>query len=311
MTEAEYFAAPGLSQSDMKDLAVSPLRYWHKHLNPARPVDEPTGEMRLGSALHCAMLRPKDFDKEYACELIAPDYCLDTIDQLRQFIRDKGDVPKGTRKDDVIAQVLMIDPSAPVLQVLTQRHAEKHDGKVIFKRDDWLRIAGMAAALADEPHVQRLMAEGSAEVPIFVKDPDTGVQLKAKVDWWRDDCTVDFKTITVRDGQTVDQSVAREILYRMYYRQAYFYCLMRGWPDFRGEFIMPFVESDPPHEVRIRSLSPGSNNGNLYWQRAALEVRALVRTYAECMEHFGPDKPWRYAQDVRPLEDAEMPGMGW
>jgi hypothetical protein len=308
MTDAEYFAAPGLSNSAMKDMAVSPLRFWHKQVNPARVPDEPTAEMRLGSALHCAILRPKDFDREYCCELVPPENALDTIQDLRSFLVNCGRKPMGTRKDEIIAQVQMVSPNAPILSVLEDRYAIANAGKVIFKQADWQRIAGMAKALMDEPHVQRLLSEGSPEVVVFGKDPDTGVPLKAKIDWWRDDCTVDFKTFTHRDGKTMDRSIADDILYRAYYRQAYFYSLLRGWPEWSGPFVMPFVESDEPHEARIRSLSAGEH---LYWKRAEVEVRQYIRMYAECMDKFGVDKPWRWAQDIRPLEDEEMPGLAW
>lgn len=308
MTDAEYRAAPGLSNSAMKDLAVSPLRYWHRHLNPDAPVIEPSAEMQMGSAVHCAVLEPAEFDNRYVCEFIPPDDVLDTMDDLREFIRSKGKIPKGTRKDEVIAQVQFIDPTAPILAVLVPKHEAMHAGKNIFKADDWRRIAGMSKALLDEPHVQRILAGAKTEVVIFGKDQETGTALKGKLDVWQDDYTADIKTFSAREGQSIDQCVGREILYRSYYRQAYFYSLLRGWPDFNGPFIMPFVESEEPHEVRIRELSAGDN---LYWKRAALEVRNLIRLYAECMEHFGPDKPWRYAQDVVPLRDEEMPGMGW
>jgi hypothetical protein len=40
----------------MKDLAVSPLRYWHLNLNPNRPPRIETPEMQFGTALHCLVL---------------------------------------------------------------------------------------------------------------------------------------------------------------------------------------------------------------------------------------------------------------
>lgn len=310
---AEYHARPGLSASGMKDLAVSPLRYWFKHVNPNRPADEPTPEMQIGSALHCAVLEPDAFDERYACEVEAPEDCLVTIEDLRNWLRARNVTPKGTRKADVIAQVLGTDHTANILEVIEAEHTELHRGKLIFKRDDWVRIAGMTQALRDEPHVNRLLENGDREVSMFAEDPDTGVLLKARMDWVTVTETVDFKTFTQKRGKSIDKSVADAILYEQYYRQAVVYGIVRGWPqNWHGDFVMPFVESDPPHETRIRLLRPKTGGEvNLYWERARFEVRQLIRTYAECMAKFGANHPWRYAQEITPLADEEMPGMAF
>lgn len=312
MTDAEYFSTPGLSHSGMRDLAVSPLRYWHLHVNPNRPTDEPTPEMEIGHALHCAILERSEFDKRYACEVVPPDLCLDTIEDMRGFLREIGVTPKGTRKAEMISQVQTVAPDAPILEVLRERHADQHAGKLIFKVEEWLRIAGAAQAMTEEPRVQAILdAEGQAEAQLFAKDPETGVPLKAKLDWLAPNLTLDLKTFSQKRGKSIDKSIADAIFYEQYYRQAFFYGLLRGWPQsWPGEFVMAFVESEPPHEVRIRALRPKTGgNVNLYWERARIEVRQLIRTYAECMDKFGVDRPWRYAQEITPLADEEMPGM--
>ena len=309
-SQADYFDQPGLSASGMKDLEVSPLRYWHLHINPNRPKDEPTPEMQFGSAVHCAILEPDQFDKRYACECVPPEGCLDTVDDLRKALSAIGIAAKGTAKGPIIEQVRAVLPEAPILALLQQRHAEEHADKVIFKADDWARIGGAVHALREEPEVQRLMSGGKAEVPMFAKDPETGVLLKAKMDWVRADCEVDFKTFRQQRGNSIDKSIANAIFYEKYYRQAYMYSMIhRLASGGSGEsaFVMPFVESEEPFETRIRILTPKiGGNVNVYWERARVEVRSLIRVYADYQEHFG-DRPWRYAQAVTPLADEELP----
>lgn len=307
-----YFEAAGLSNSGMRDLAVSPYRYWYLHVDPNRTPVAPTPEMQLGHAIHAAILEPLAFDQRYACEVDVPNGCLVTIDDCRQFLKDKGRTPKGTRKAELVAQVQDYDPAVPILEVIERRHAEANAGKVIFKTEEWLRIGGMARALMDEPRMQEILNEGVAEHSIFVKDPDTGVLLKGKLDFMAPTLTLDFKSFAQKRGKSIDKSVTDAILYEQYYRQAYFYAKLRGWPkDFSGETVMAFVESEPPHEVRLRRLLPKhGGNANLYWTRAILEVRGFIATYKECMEHFG-ERPWKYAQEVTLLEDAELPGMAY
>jgi PDDEXK-like domain of unknown function (DUF3799) len=320
MTRPAYFSAPGLSQSGMRDLAISPLRFWYLNINPDRPVIEPTPEMVLGSALHCAVLEPTELDKRYACELNPPEDALDTIDDMRQFLRDKGVTPKGTRKAEIIAQVQAADPDYPILEVLLERHLIAHAGKEILSIEFCNRVSGCCEALVNEPKVQELLKDGQAEVPIFATDPDTGVLLKAKLDWVHPKFTVDIKTFTQKRNKSIDKSVTEAIWYEGYYRQAYFYGMMRALdagvqgregPQMAPDFIMPFVQSEPPHEVRIRILrAKTAGQPNLYWERARVEVREFIRTYAACREQFG-DKPWRTAQTADPLEDAELPGLAY
>jgi hypothetical protein len=313
MVDSEYFAAPGLSNSGLRDLAVSPLRYWWRNLSPDRPKDEATPEMQIGSALHAAILEPESFHQRYACECIPPDGCLDTIEDLRNALDAVGLKAKGTAKGPIIQQVQDALPNAPILAVLKQQHAIEHAGKVIFKDADWQRICGMKAALLQEPRVMAILdGPGKPEQPIFVKDTETGILLKGKLDWLAPTLTMELKTFSQKRGKSIDKSVADAIFYEAYYRQAVMYAILRGWPkDFSGEFVMAFVESDPPHETRLRVLRPKTaGNANLYWVKAQLEVKQMIRLYAECQQHFG-DAPWRYACEIVPLCDEELPGMAY
>lgn len=309
----DYYSIVALSNSGMKDLAVSAYRFWYLNVNPNRPVVEPTPELRLGLAVHCAILEPHAFDQRYAGAAVLPDVCLVTVDDCRQFLKDKGRIPKGTRKAELIAQVQDYDPSVPIEEVIVRNHATANAGKVIFKLEDWQRIAGMADALQDEPSVQQLLKKGAAEQAIFMKDPDTGVPLKGKLDWVAPEFTVDFKTFVQKRGKSINRSVADAIFYESYNRQAYFYAKLRGWPDtFCGDCVMVFVESEPPFECRIRTLKPKCGaQANLYWTRAMIETRGLIATYAECMKQFGTEKPWRFAQDIETLADEDIPALAW
>jgi hypothetical protein len=150
------------------------------------------------------------------------------------------------------------------------------------------------------------------------RDKETGVLLKARMDWVAPKRTLDLKTFSATRGKSIDKCVTDAIFYECYYRQAYFYSLIRsmqeggsGNAQTAPEFVMVFVESDRPYEVRIRSLLPKcAGNVNLYWERARVECRSLIRVYADYSERFGA-KPWRLEQDVEPLMDEEMPQLAW
>ena len=312
MTRGEYDAAPGLSQSMLKDLAISPLRMWHRWLRPDREPEEPTAAMRVGSAVHAAVLEPGTFDARYACEMIPPKGSLDTMDDLRGFLRENGQTPKGTRKADVIAQVQAFAPLVPICEVLYQQHAAQHAGKVICKADEWANIQGAKNALLEEPKIQEILKTGEAEKPLFSVDADTGVRLKGVLDWDRADLFLDLKTFTQREGKSIDQSIAADIYWRRYHHQAVFYSILKGWPKWQGDCVLAFVESEPPHETRIKAIRPKlGGQVAMLWERPRQEIRGLIRLYRDCMEHFGPDKPWRYAAELSQVDDLEIPALSF
>ncbi|HXI85327.1 MAG TPA: PD-(D/E)XK nuclease-like domain-containing protein [Verrucomicrobiae bacterium] len=316
----DYHAAPGLSNSALADLAVSPLRFWHLHVNPNRPGEESTPYLQFGSALHTAVLEPDEFEKRYACKLDPTLYpnLLDTMDDLKAWLTEHGMQTSAKRKRELVDRVHAKDPDVPILELLKEAHDAKHEGKIQFTVEDWMRIGGAAHSLRSEPKVAEILTNGDAEVSCFVTDPETGVPLKARFDWVTPKCTLDLKTFSQQRSKTIDKTIADAIWYERYYIQAYFYSLVRAissgdttaaGPQKAPEFIMAFVESEEPHEVRIRSFRPKvAGEINLFWQRARIEVHELIRLYADCLDRFG-DKPWRDPRDVDPLEDHELPAL--
>lgn len=319
---SEYHAIPALSASGMKDLSVSALRFWYLHVNPDRPPREETAEMRFGTALHCAVLEPGEFDKRYCRALDASDIegCLVTCDDIRQWLRDQGRHPKGTKKADLIAQALEWNPDVPILDVLTAKDEIANEGKVRLSKDEWERVRGCADALRNEPAIQGLLAEGRSEITLTATDPDTGVPLKCRLDWLGPKAILDLKTFSQQRGKSINKCVTDAIFYERYMRQAWLYshveALASGRDKYTGaqnglDFVMAFCESDPPHEVRIRVLRSRTSGGpNLYWMTSMHEARGLMRLYAECVRTFG-EKPWRFAQDIDPLLDEEIPQLAY
>ncbi len=321
ITNDEYHSIRALSASGMKDLAISPLRYWHRKLNPNREPEEPTPALKLGSALHTALLEPNKLDSQFACAIDASaiEGVLVTIADLRKWLDERGVKPRGTVKADIIAQVRSVSPEVPILDVIQSAFEEQTKDKTVFSPDDWKRLQGMVQALRDEPRLQPILKAGRAEVPLLVKDPDTGVPLKSKLDWITPDISVifDAKSFSVKRDKSIDKVIADAIWYEGYYRQHFMYC--QTWalatdkkvyeaPD----FVMGFVESEEPHEVRIKVLRPKrAGEPNLYFERGRIETREHIRTYAEYMAEFGEERPWRHAQEIDPLGDEELPGLGY
>lgn len=318
IAEEEYRAIPALSQSAMKDLAISPLRYWYCHLDPERePEEGETKALIFGRALHCLVLEGRQvFESQFACELDQSQFTelLVTISDLRGWLADHGCKPKGTLKADIIAQVQTVGSHPPIWDVLKADHEAKHAGKYRLSLEEWDRVNGCAEALLAEPKVREMLAEGEPELALLGKEPSTGVNIKGRLDWVSPKFIPDFKTFVQKHGKSIDQSIADAIYYEAYYRQAYVYLLLHklAFPEKKTpRYVLCFVESNPPHEVRLRELKPSTHGvANVYWQKAQIEVRHLCELWASCWKRFGV-APWLVEQDIEPLLDEEVRQFAW
>jgi len=321
LTHETYSELPGVSWSALKDLSVSSYRFWHLHVNPNRPEPRTSPEMMFGSALHCAVLEPDQFNDRYACSLSQSDYpgLLVTMDNLRQWLRDRGVTPKGSMKSDVIAQVRNhfeqghCGEQPPLIwDLMCVAHDQENTGKVQFAKEDWLRITACAESLRNEPKMQELLKDGRAEAWYEVKDPDTGVMLRSRMDWVTAKYTCDIKTFSQKRGKSIDKTVTDALWYEQIVCQMYWYTMVRELAGEIGAYpIVAFIESDQPHEIRLRLLGPKvGGNATLYWMTARRQVRDLLDTYYACRKRYG-DKPWREPRGIEPLEDMEMPQQAW
>lgn len=317
MAGGAYYSKLALSQSGMKDLAVSPLYYWHRNINPNRPIEEPTPEQKFGTALHCLVLEGRGkFNECYAPMLNEEEYpdALRTIDELRAWIKDKGHTPKGTRKADVITQAKGIDPTVQIWDELCAQHEAETSGKMLCLPEDWERLNDAAESLLSEKKFVALLKDGEPEVSLFTSDPDTQVPQKCRIDWLNPRRILDLKTFTLRRGKSVDECVADAIWYEGYSRQAYYYSILHQRVTEAArplKFVFAFVQSEPPYEVRLRELAPTNYDIaalNLYWQKAQIEVQHFCRIWRDCMLQFGK-QPWRTEREIEPLDDLELKGL--
>lgn len=319
MPADEYHSKLALSNSGMKDLAVSPLHYWHQNLNPNR-VSVLSSECQFGTAVHCLVLEGnRAFNERYVRNLDMADFpgCLVTIEDLRGWLRDKGHQPKGTRKEHVIAQVLSADPCVKIWDVITQNHSNSAAGKVLLDCGIYDNVHRAADALLSEAKLRTILREGQPEISLFDSSPDTGVPLKARLDWLSGDCILDLKTFSSRRNKPISACVADAIYYESYFRQAYLYAILHQRITGRSrpiKFVFAFVESEPPYEVVLRELRPtpyGIAALNVYWSTAEIQVRHFCRLWKDYMLEFGPDREWRREQDIELLMDEELRGMAF
>ncbi len=337
MDESEYHAAAGLSNSGMKHLLVSPLHYWHCNLNPERQPRKETAALRFGKAAHCLGLEPDRFAARYALRLKPDDFpgALVTTDDMKAFLAEHGLPKSAKRKQDLIERIAESGVPAVIWDEELVRHAERNAGKTLLGEDESELIQRAAGVIAADPYASALLTGGLAEVSFFVRDPASGVLLKARMDYVRANATIDLKTFSNSRGKPTDRAVFEAVYYEGYFQQAVFYHKVRelarqqlaaGEIAIHGpqsallaEFLAAethgfgfvFIESCEPFDLRILQLVEAEAAGgqqNIYWQSGERRIDDLIELYARCVRKFG-DRPWREPQKPRVFLDTDVPQL--
>jgi hypothetical protein len=338
LPEDVYHSARALSCSGMKHLTVSDLNYWHRNINPAPEPDEDTEARRFGKAVHCYALERERFDTSFAMKLSKDDNpdALVTTDDLKRFLEANGLPKSGKTKQELIDRVTASGLPAFIWDHELERHAALHEGKTFLSTDESKRIERAAAVMASDPYVCAALKGGMPEVSFFVRDPETGVLLKARMDYVRPRSTIDIKTFSNSRGKPVEKAIFEAIYYESYYLQCVFYNQVREiarrqlaageiqtFGDVSEEWLkafletedhgfgLVFIESTEPFDLRFILLKqaevPGADT-NAYWSSAQLRIGDLTHRYAKCLEKYG-DAIWRESLPPRVLEDTDMPQL--
>lgn len=94
-----YRAHPGISQSSMKELLVSPAHFMARY-GPGAPPFFPSAAMIQGTAIHCHALEPETFDDQFINKAAKPKEL--TISDLKEQLDAQGiEYAKGAKKADL------------------------------------------------------------------------------------------------------------------------------------------------------------------------------------------------------------------
>lgn len=330
MPEAEYHAAEGLSNSGIKHLMVSPLNYWHQNLNPEY-VREETMPQRIGKAMHCRLLEPERFAMAYEKDLSRNDYpdALDTMDDLKAFCQNNGLPVTAKRKQVLIDRIQEAGLDADIWDDIKASHAKEIAGKVVLRAAEYGLIESAAKVAEADPCISSLLRGGKPEVSFFVRDPETGVMLKARMDYLKCNLIIDLKTFSNTRGKAANRAMYDALYYEGYYIQAVFYSKVRElarnlpsfgdvdkeWLDnFRNGatgFGIVFIESAPPFDMAAVELQRSEAEGadmNIYWSAGEMRITDAIERYAECRKKYG-DKQWRDPVEPVVLSDQDLPQL--
>lgn len=257
MSNEEYHAALGLSNTGLTELARSPWHYYSRFLDPSRPERERKAGQFEGTIAHCAILEPDEFMRRYVV------------------------TPSNAPRRPTAAQWNAKNPSPESVQAMAwwSNWEAENEGREVVSHDDYSRVLRQAESVRRIREVRELFEHGKAELSAFATAD--GVLKKCRPDWTAyvgagDVILIDVKTV----GDAKPDEMARHIGRKGYYRQAAHY--WRTFEQASGLRVAAFkflaVESEWPYAASLTQLDDVS------LQVAMEEVRDLTALYAECLK---------------------------
>lgn len=257
----EICPAPSISSTGLKKLVsiqgmqtkgCTPRHYWEgSPLNPNRRPQAQTDALRLGSAFHDALLLPERY-ADRNCYHVTPE----------GFSRAKTKAMAGD----------IADADAAIEAGCTIISAEERD-----------HIDAMVAAMRGNPLADALLSDGKPEVTLAWQDAETGVWLRCRPDWLRDNlsCGINVKTAADASFAGFQSDVTK---YRYFMSAA---LELDGIEAIYGKrpplYVHPVVEKN-------KGWQPGDYIPVALWALSESDLeygrtlnRRAIRTFADCL----------------------------
>lgn len=210
---AEYVTLPGLNNSKLGVMKRCPAKF--KWLAENERPD--TDALKVGRAIHTAVLEPEKFNQEFLC---LPD-----IDR------------RTTRGREMYAELVSQNPD-----------------KTILKPDDFHMALDVATSIRGSTHANYLLEGAHTEVTLDWTHEETGIHCKARVDAYNEDMGLLVDIKTTQDASRT--GFPRKLFSYGYHRQAAYYLSgMQANGEAAKHFVFIAVEKEPPYAVGLYRLS--------------------------------------------------------
>lgn len=219
LSNEEYHAGPGVSKSQLDQIAESPATYmWAKHA----PIDEEKLKaFDMGSATHCRILEPDEFNDRF---IIAPKF-------KRRTDAGKAD-------------------EAEFLENCAKT------GKTVISAEDGRKLELMRDSVFAHPDARWLLEQaGHSEASFYWIDPETGELCRIRPDRHLTEHPIIIDVKTVADMGRFEQHVEE---FRYHVQDAMysegFHRVTGEWPDFVFIAVSTSI-SCGRYPVRVRPLT--------------------------------------------------------
>jgi hypothetical protein len=174
-----------------------------------------TDSMKLGSAVHCAILEPEKFASEF---LVSP-----------KFDRRTSAGKAAAAEWETIAA-----------------------GKTCIDSEEMAMIESMKAAIMCHPIAKNMLTGGEAEYSYYAEDPETGVKLKCRPDYHKAGALIDLKTTADASFEGFARQIGNlgYHLQAAFYLDTFNYS--QG-TDYK-EFFFIALENKAPHAIAVYRL---------------------------------------------------------
>jgi len=261
LSNAAYHALDAVGKSDLDKIARSPLHWKHAER-------EETAAMRIGSAVHCAVLEPARFATDYA---VAPPTTL-------------CDKRTKAGKEQWAA------------------FEEENAGKTVLSFDDGALCAHIADSVRDHPGAAALLQSGQPEASLLWSDSEFNVRCRARVDWLTPDgLLIDLKTTQDASPAGFAKSCAN---FRYHVQDAWYLdAYQAALGDLPLGFVFIAVEKTAPYAVALYELDAEAVDFGRQLARRDLARYANARAfnvwpgYADTIQPLSLPR-WAINQDI-------------
>jgi hypothetical protein len=300
--EEQYHSDEAISSHGLNALARSPLHYWSYYKNPERPTPKETPALKIGSAIHKAILEPDKFEKEYVQEPQLTDYkgVLDKLEDYKERAKALGLPVSGTKgalKYKIQSQESLQD--APGSVFWDDIVGNIVQGRISLSKAEYKACRGISYRVHKHPAASKIFSSGIPEASIFWTDPDTGVSCRGRIDWIQlePDTAEEIIYYTVADIKSTQNaspaSFQRDVFKYGYHIQAAMYWDgMSALGYYPQSFVFSAWEKKPPFATALYYMTEE------LLEAGRKEYKRLLKIYAECLK---TDNWPGYSNSIEPL----------
>lgn len=208
LSAEEYFEIDAINKSGLDLLEKSPLHYWSAYRDPNREPRRVTPAMKLGTAIHCAVLEPSKFNERYIVEPEGLD--------------------RRTKEGKAKAEEL------------------RSSNREVISHDDFLTVSKISESVFKNDAASTLLSGGKSEFSLAWIDPETNVNCKARLDYIAEKgkIIIDLKSAEDASPSGFSMACAR---YNLHRQAAWYLEGVERTLGLRPEiFVFVVFEKEPP-----------------------------------------------------------------
>jgi hypothetical protein len=275
MSAADYFALPAANKSGLDDLEKSPLHFFARNLDPNREPRNETPAMRLGTAIHTAILEPERFAAEYRRVPMPEEHpaALVSAEDYKARCKALGLTVSGT-KEAMKSRILEFPGHNTEFfeDILDAASALK-----LLSPSDFKTVAAIQKNVAESTIVREILGAGKSERVMIWRDAATGELCKGRADWIPNDLSIIVDLKSSQDASP--EGFAKSVATYNYHRQAAWYVDgLRAVSGNSAEPLFVFIvyETAAPYACAFYFATPG------LIEQGRVENARLLAKYAEC-----------------------------